>query len=308
MKITIATRKSALALWQAEHVASILRLLDSVDAVELLPLSTRGDEILDRSLQKTGGKGLFIKELEVAMRQGRADIAVHSMKDVPADMPEDFCLAAVLERSNPADALIARDKRRLDQLPNAAVVGSSSLRRQAQLKILRPDLEIRPLRGNVNTRLARLERGDYDAIVLAATGLERLQLDHHICQQFTIEEMVPATAQGVLGIECLAEREDLSRLLADVSDPTTLQTTSAERAVARALEASCQSPVAAFATSDGETIEATGLVALPDGSRFIRRTVTGTAKEPGLAGGRLAEALLTEGAADLLVEAENMNG
>ena len=308
MNITIATRKSALALWQAEHVASILRGLDAVRAVKLLPLSTRGDEILDRSLQKIGGKGLFIKELEVAMREGSADIAVHSMKDVPTEMPAGFCLAAILERSNHADALITRDKRRLEKLPRAAVIGSSSLRRQAQLKMLRPDLVIRPLRGNVNTRLAKLERGDYDAIVLAATGLQRLELDHHISQQFTLEEMVPATAQGVLGVECLTEREDLRGLLAQISDPTAVQTTAAERAVARALNASCQSPVAAFATSDGRTIEATALVALPDGSRFIRRTICGDAREPERTGQRLAEELLAEGAGELLAQAETMDG
>ena len=307
MKITIATRKSALALWQAEHVASILRALDAVDAVELLPMTTRGDEILDRSLQKIGGKGLFIKELEIAMQAGDADIAVHSMKDVPANMPQGFCLAAVLERSNPADALITRGGEGLDGLAKSATVGSSSLRRRAQLKMLRPDLEVRPLRGNVNTRLAKLARGDYDAIVLAATGLERLKLDHHISQQFTIDEMIPATAQGVLGIECPADRDDLRALLDELTDPTTRRTTTAERAVARALNASCQSPVAAFATSDERTIEATALVALPDGSRHIRRTLSGDARNPDRAGRELAEALLAEGADEILAAAEAMN-
>jgi hydroxymethylbilane synthase len=180
MNIRIATRKSALALWQANHVAAMLQDLSEIEEVTLVPLSTRGDEILDRSLQKIGGKGLFIKELEVAMQNGEADIAVHSMKDVPADMPDGFCIAAVLERANHADALVSPNGVQLQDLPQAALIGSSSLRRQAQLKMMRPDLKIEPLRGNVNTRLAKLEKGDYDAIILAAAGLERLELERHI--------------------------------------------------------------------------------------------------------------------------------
>jgi len=194
LEIRIATRKSALALWQAEHVADALNALPDVDSVDLVPLSTRGDEILDKSLQKIGGKGLFIKELEVAMQAGIADIAVHSMKDVPADMPDGFCIAAVLERANHADALVGRKGCELQSMPRGARIGSSSLRRQAQLKLMRPDLSIEPLRGNVNTRLAKLENGDFDAIILAAAGLERLGLQHYISQQFTPEEMLPAPA------------------------------------------------------------------------------------------------------------------
>ena len=191
MKVRIATRKSALALWQAEHVADRLRSMPEVTEVELLPMSTKGDEILDRSLQKIGGKGLFIKELEVAMQRGDADIAVHSMKDVPAEMPEGFCIAAVLKRANHADALVSPNGQQLQDLPQGALVGSSSLRRQAQLRMLRPDLRIEPLRGNVNTRLKKLEDGDYDAIILAAAGLERLELDHHISQpSLSIDEHV----------------------------------------------------------------------------------------------------------------------
>jgi len=183
LKIRIATRKSALALWQANYVADALRALREIDAVELVPLSTRGDEILDKSLQKIGGKGLFIKELEVAMQAGDADIAVHSMKDVPADMPDGFCIAAVLERANHADALVGRDGCRFEELAEGARIGSSSLRRQAQLKLMRPDLLVEPLRGNVNTRLAKLENGDYDGIILAAAGLERLGLQHYITHE-----------------------------------------------------------------------------------------------------------------------------
>jgi hydroxymethylbilane synthase len=230
MKIRIATRKSALALWQAEHVAALLRDLPEVDEVGLVPLSTRGDEILDRSLQKIGGKGLFIKELEVAMQRGEADIAVHSMKDVPAEMPTGFCLAAMLERANHADALVSPNGEQLADLPEGALIGSSSLRRQAQLRMMRPDLRIEPLRGNVNTRLAKLDNGDYDAIILAAAGLERLEFDERISQLFTPDQMLPAAAQGVVGIECLENAAELRAVLAQLSHGTSVQTTLAERA------------------------------------------------------------------------------
>ncbi|MDH3481822.1 MAG: hydroxymethylbilane synthase, partial [Gammaproteobacteria bacterium] len=247
MKIRIATRKSALALWQANHVAARLLELPEVDDVTLVPLSTRGDEILDRSLQKIGGKGLFIKELEVAMQKDEADIAVHSMKDVPAELPDGFCVAALLRRANHADALVAPNGRQIRDLPEGALVGSSSLRRQAQLKMMRPDLCIKALRGNVNTRLAKLENGDYDAIILAAAGLERLELERHISQQFLPSEMLPAAAQGVVGIECLSDRTELRTTLSRLNHPTTVQTTLAERAIAKTLQANCQSPVATYA-------------------------------------------------------------
>ncbi len=308
MDIRIATRKSALALWQAEHVAALLGTLAEVDSVELVPLSTRGDEILDRSLQKIGGKGLFIKELEVAMQSGEADIAVHSMKDVPAEMPEGFCIAAVLERANHADALVARDDFRLDTLPDGARIGSSSLRRQAQLKLRRPDLLIEPLRGNVNTRLAKLERGDFDAIILASAGLERLGLAHHISQQFTTDEMLPAAAQGVIGIECLAANDDLRALLHQLNHDSTVQTTAAERAIALTLQASCQSPVATFAHIDAGTMTVTAMVAMPDGSRMIRDAVSGPVAEAEALGKRLAEQLLDSGAGELLAELEAASG
>ena len=307
MQLKIATRKSALALWQAEHVAGILASMADVDGVELVPMSTRGDEVLDRSLQKIGGKGLFIKELEVAMQEGRADLAVHSMKDVPADMPPGFCLAAVLKRSNHRDALVTRDRRKLGELDSGAVVGSSSLRRQAQLRMMRPDIDVRPLRGNVNTRLAKLENGDYDAIVLAATGLERLGLERHISQQFSIDEMLPATAQGVLGVECLATRDDIRSVLTAINDDIATDTTAAERAVARELQASCQSPEASFAESDGKRISVTALAALPDGSRYIRKSASGAAKDAGRVGKRVAEILIEHGARELLDAAEAMH-
>ncbi len=300
MKIRIATRKSALALWQAEHVADLLRALPEVEGVELVPLSTRGDEILDRSLQKIGGKGLFIKELEVAMQAGEADIAVHSMKDVPAEMPAGFCLAAMLERANHADALVSPNGEQLSDLPQGALIGSSSLRRQAQLKMLRPDLRVEPLRGNVNTRLAKLDNGDYDAIILAAAGLERLGFDERISQLFVPDQMLPAAAQGVVGIECLEEATELRAVLAQLNHPTSVQTTLAERAIARVLEASCQSPVATYAVVEGDALTVSALVAMPDGSESIRDSVGGDVSDAEALGERLAGRLLERGAAELL--------
>jgi hydroxymethylbilane synthase len=300
VKIRIATRKSALALWQAEHVAGLLEPLPEVEAVELVPMSTRGDEILDRSLQKIGGKGLFIKELEIAMQRGDADIAVHSMKDVPAEMPEGFCLAAMLERANHADALVSPAGQQLDDLREGALIGSSSLRRQAQLKLLRPDLHIEPLRGNVNTRLAKLDNGDYDAIILAAAGLERLGLDNRISQVFRPDEMLPAAAQGVVGIECREDAAGLRDILARLNHDTSVKTTLAERAIARVLEASCQSPVATFASIDGDSMTVTALVAMPDGSRVIRDSVNGTPADAEQLGESLARSLLDQGAGEVL--------
>ena len=308
MRIRIATRKSALALWQAEHVADLLTDLPEVDAVELLPLSTRGDEILDRSLQKIGGKGLFIKELEIAMQAGEADIAVHSMKDVPAEMPEGFCLAAMLERANHADALVSPNGEQLSDLPQGALIGSSSLRRQAQLKMMRPDLRIEPLRGNVNTRLAKLDNGDYDAIILAAAGLERLKFDDRISQAFIPDEMLPAAAQGVVGIECLEEATELRTVLAQLNHGTSVQTTLAERAIARVLEASCQSPVATYAVIDEDVLTVTALVAMPDGSESIRDSVSGKAADAEALGEQLAARLLDSGAAELLEAAGATHG
>lgn len=307
MKIRIATRKSALALWQANHVAAVLEKLPEVSGTELLPMSTKGDEILDRSLQKIGGKGLFIKELEIAMQNGEADLAVHSMKDVPAEMPDGFCLASTMCRANHRDALVTRDGKRLDELAENALIGSSSLRRQAQLKMLRADFRIEPLRGNVNTRLAKLENGDYDAIILAAAGLERLELDHHISQQFLPSEMLPAAAQGVLGIECMESNTQLRAVLQQLSDPVTVQTTTAERAIARILNASCQSPVAAYATVSNEMLALTALVAHPDGSEFIRESISGAAADAEQLGESLAARLLANGARELLDSIEALN-
>jgi len=305
VEIRIATRKSELALWQARHVADKLDELSQVAKVTLVPLSTRGDEILDKSLQKIGGKGLFIKELEVAMQAGNADIAVHSMKDVPAEMPPGFCIAAVLERASPADALVSANGNGLAELPDGAVVGSSSLRRQAQLLALRPDVTVNPLRGNVATRLGKLDSGEYQAIVLASAGLQRLGLQSRISQEFVPQNMLPAAAQGVIGIECIDARSELRGLLAQLEDPDTKMTTMAERAVALTLGANCQSPVAAFATISGDVLTIDALVASTDGREIIRERCAGPVSDAAMIGTAVAELLLKRGASDLLGEMQS---
>ena len=278
----------------------MLRALPDVSEVELLPLSTRGDEILDRSLQAIGGKGLFIKELEIAMADGRADIAVHSMKDVPADMPDGFCIAAVLERANPFDALVARSANSLDELPEGALVGSSSLRRQSQILAKRPDLRIAPVRGNVNTRLKKLDDGDYDAILLACAGLDRLGMSSRISAQLDPADMLPAAAQGVIGLECRSDRKDLRSLLTPMEHPQTKLTTIAERAVAAELEATCHSPLASFATLEKDTLTLRSLAARPDGSAIISERISGPSLDAASLGLELAKRMLDLGAANLL--------
>jgi hydroxymethylbilane synthase len=300
LQIRIATRQSELALWQAEHVAGKLAALAAVADVTLVPLSTRGDEILDRSLQKIGGKGLFIKELEIAMQAGQANIAVHSMKDVPADMPAGFCIAAVLERASPADALVFKGGGTLADLPEGATVGSSSLRRQAQLRALRPDLIVRPLRGNVATRLRKLDSGEYQAIILASAGLARLGLESRISQEFTPQQMLPAAAQGVIGIECLEARADLRELLSALEHAETKLSTIAERAVASRLGANCQSPVASFATVSGEALTIDALVASDDGTRILRARQAGVSADAYATGRSVARQLLAQGAGEML--------
>lgn len=302
MHLRIATRQSELALWQARHVASRLENLPAVSQVTLVPLSTRGDEILDRSLQKIGGKGLFIKELEVAMQAGHADLAVHSMKDVPAEMPAGFCIAAVLERASPADALVSASGGGIDDLPEGAIIGSSSLRRQAQLLGLRPDLSVMPLRGNVATRLGKLDRGEYQAIVLASAGLNRLGLAARISQEFQPQEMLPAAAQGVIGIECLEDRAELRQLLATLEDAQSKLTTTAERAVALRLGANCQSPVASYATIDGDRLTIDALVGSGDGRHILRARQEGASSDAAALGVAVAEQLLKQGADELLGE------
>ncbi|MGJ7562768.1 hydroxymethylbilane synthase [Variovorax sp. GB1R11] len=243
--IVIATRESRLALWQAEHVQALLQ--ERGHTVSLLGLTTTGDQILDRSLSKVGGKGLFVKELELALEEGRADIAVHSLKDVPMDLPEGFALACVLEREDPRDALVSNRYASLDELPQGAVVGTSSLRRVVLLRALRPDLRIEPLRGNLDTRLRKLDEGQYDAIVLAAAGLKRLGLESRIRVAFDPDTMLPAAGQGALGVEVRADRTELIELLRSLAHQGDWLSTSAERAVSRAMGGSCSMPLAAHA-------------------------------------------------------------
>ena len=304
MEIRIATRKSELALWQANHVAAKLDELPQVSKVTLVPLTTLGDEILDNSLQKIGGKGLFIRELEIAMQAGEADIAVHSMKDVPAAMPSGFCIAAVLERASPADALVSAPACNFADLPDGAIIGSSSLRRQAQLLALRPDVTVKPLRGNVATRIGKLDNGDYRAIVLASAGLQRLGLEARISEEFGPQQMLPAAAQGVIGIECDDNRGDLCDLMSALEHAETKMTTLAERAVALKLGANCQSPVASYATIADGVLTIDALVASPDGRQLLREQSTGPSSEAESIGTRVAERLLEQGAGDILREAQ----
>ncbi len=251
-QFTIATRESRLALWQAEHVQACLRQLGH--QVKLLGMTTQGDQILDRALSQVGGKGLFVKELEVALEQGQADLAVHSLKDVPMELPEGFSLACVMAREDPRDALVSNQYPDLASLPQGAVVGTSSLRRVALLRALRPDLKIEPLRGNLDTRLRKLDDGQYAAIVLAAAGLKRLGLGQRIRATFEPTAMLPAAGQGALGIEVRSQRQDVSAALAPLADQGTWLAVSAERAVSRAMGGSCSMPLAAYATLQDATL------------------------------------------------------
>lgn len=298
--LRIATRKSQLALWQAEHVAQLLRRAHAGVAVELVPIVTQGDRIQDRSLAAIGGKGLFIKELEIALEERRADIAVHSMKDLPGELAPGLSIAAVLERADARDALLTSASASLDGLPRGARVGTSSLRRQAQLLAARPDLKIEALRGNVDTRLRRLDAGELDAIVLACAGLIRLGLEYRITARLEPRVSLPAVAQGVIGIECRSGDLRSLHLLSVLNHRDTRTAVDAERAFAQRLGGSCQSPIAAHAELEGKRLTLEGLVAEPDGSRLLRDTVTGSADEPTALGHALAERILAAGADRLL--------
>ena len=298
--LRIATRKSPLALWQTEHVAARLREAHPGLTVELVPLSTRGDEVLDRSLAAIGGKGLFLKELEEAMQRGEADCAVHSLKDVPMLLEPGFALAAILSRADHADAFVSNHFDGLDALPRGARVGTSSLRRQAQLRARRPDLELRDLRGNVNTRLAKLDAGDYDAIVLACAGLQRLGFDQRIRARMDAPDWLPAPAQGAIAVECRDDDAATQALVAVLDDAHTRTCVEAERALNRALEGSCQVPVAAFARLSGEQLQLEGLVGSAEDGRLVRAGEQGGAAQPEALGQRVAQALLAQGAAELL--------
>jgi hydroxymethylbilane synthase len=274
-KLVIATRESRLALWQAEHVKALLE--QRGHQVSLLGMTTRGDQILDRSLSKVGGKGLFVKELEVALEEGHADLAVHSLKDVPMDLPEGFALGCVMEREDPRDAFVSSRFAAFADLPQGAVIGTSSLRRVVLLRSLRPDLKIEPLRGNLDTRLRKLDDGHYDAIVLAAAGLKRLGLSARIRQVFEPEQMLPSAGQGALGIEVRAHRTDLLDLLAPFSHQATWLAVAAERAVSRAMGGSCSMPLAAFATFSGEYLQLRAAWGEPEGSTALIRAQSAAA-------------------------------
>lgn len=300
--LRIATRESALALWQANYVKDRLEAAHPGLQVELVPMTTKGDQILDTPLAKVGGKGLFVKELEVAMLEGRADIAVHSMKDVPVDFPDGLMLHTICEREDPRDAFVSNNYSDFDSLPEGAIVGTSSLRRQCQIKALRPDLEIRDLRGNVNTRLRKLDEGQYDAIILATAGLLRLEMPERIKQFMPTEVLLPANGQGAVGIECRSDDEKVQAYLSVLEHPETRVRVLTERAMNRKLEGGCQVPIGAYAEVDGDKIELRGLVGAIDGSEIIRGTIKGNTADGESLGEQLAQELLDKGADSILKE------
>ena len=305
----IATRRSQLALWQAEHVAA--RMEAAGARVELLPMVTQGDRILDVPLAKIGGKGLFVKELEAAMLEGRADLAVHSIKDVPMELPPGLSITAILTREDPRDAFVSNSAGTLAALPQGARVGTSSLRRQCQLKALRPDLELLDLRGNVNTRLARLDAGDYDAIILAAAGLRRLEMSERIAEAIGPGMLLPAVGQGAIGIEARDGDEELREILAGLHHADTASCVLAERALNRALQGGCQVPIAAHAVLEGDTLQLRALVGTVDGSRVLRAEGSGPRSAPERLGESVASELLAAGAGEILralLEAEGRDG
>jgi hydroxymethylbilane synthase len=300
--LRIATRQSALALWQAEHVATRLRAAHPGLNVELVPMTTRGDQIADRPLADIGGKGLFLKELEIAMLERRADIAVHSFKDVPAELEAGFAIGAVLERADPSDAFVSVHYARLDTLPQNAKVGTSSLRRQAQLRAARPDLELLDLRGNVNTRLAKLDAGDYDAIVLACAGLDRLGLSARIRSRLQAPLWLAAAAQGAIAIELRAGDARIASLLTPLNDVDTARCVSAERALTRELEGNCQVPIAAFCVDTERGLHLRGLVGNAATGQLIRADGEGARAAPEALGRVVAQKLLALGAGALLAK------
>ncbi len=298
--IRIATRKSPLAMWQAEYVRDRLMEAHPGLQVELLGMTTQGDKILDSPLAKIGGKGLFVKELEVSMLEGHADIAVHSMKDVPVEFPQGLHLAVICKREDPRDAFVSNNHKALNDLPQGARVGTSSLRRQCQLRAIRPDLKILDLRGNVNTRLKKLDEGQYDAIILAAAGLIRLGFNDRITQFIDTDTSLPAIGQGAVGIECRSNDPRINELLAPLNDTITQIRVLAERAMNNRLEGGCQVPIAGHATLEGDTIILRGLVGQPDGSKIIRGETQGAAADAETLGTRLADDLLNRGAKTIL--------
>jgi hydroxymethylbilane synthase len=303
--LIIASRESRLAMWQATHVRDRLAALYPQCQIEILGMTTRGDQILDKTLSKVGGKGLFVKELEVAMADGRAHLAVHSLKDVPMELPEGFELAAILEREDPRDAFVSNDFDSLAALPAGSIVGTSSLRRQALIAARYPQLVIKPLRGNLDTRLGKLDRGDYAAIILAAAGLKRLGLTRRIRAYLEPEDSLPAAGQGAMAIEILSGNAagfDLKALLAPLNHTHTAQAVQAERKVSQVFGGSCQIPLAAHATVDGDTLHLRAMVATPDGRRSAFADASGPASLPEAVGEQVAQKLAAQDAAGILAE------
>lgn len=298
--VKIATRKSPLALWQAEHIKARLQVLHPTLNVELVTFVTQGDKILDTPLAKIGGKGLFVKELENALLDGRADLAVHSMKDVPMDLPDGLCLPVICEREDPADAFVSNHYQSIDELPQGARLGTSSLRRKSQMQAYRPDLSIIDLRGNVGTRLSKLDAGEYDAIILAASGLKRLGLAARIQQVIDTHLSLPAVGQGALGLECRVNDHAILELIAPLADAATDVCIRAERAFNKTLHGGCQVPIAGFAVLEGAEIFLQGRVGKPDGTVLLKSEVRGAAENAEALGQQLAQALLDQGAGSLL--------
>lgn len=298
--VRIATRKSKLALWQAEHIQQRLEELHPGLTVELVPMSTKGDVILDTPLAKIGGKGLFVKELEVAMLEGRADIAVHSMKDLPVEFPDGLELHTICEREDPRDAFVSGKYNNLNEMPEGAVVGTCSLRRRCQVMEQFPHLVIKDLRGNVQTRLRKLDDGEFDAIILAASGLIRLELGDRITSFIPVEQSLPANGQGALGIECRSDDDAMKQLLQPLQCQETRIRVLAERAMNRRLEGGCQVPIGAYAELSDDHIYLRGLVGDPDGKQVLRDEIEGPAAEAEALGKELAERLLAKGAGDIL--------
>ncbi|MDP8566293.1 hydroxymethylbilane synthase [Methylophilus aquaticus] len=298
--LVIASRESALAMWQAKHIQARLQALYPQCTVTILGMTTTGDQILDSPLSRIGGKGLFVKELENALADGSADLAVHSMKDVPMHLPEGFMMAATGEREDPRDAFVSNDYDALEDLPAGSVVGTSSLRRQSQLQARFPHLKIESLRGNVQTRLRKLDEGQYAAIILAAAGLIRLELGHRIRQSIAPQDSIPAVGQGALGIEINAKRQDLLAILAPLNHVDTELCVLAERGFSRALAGSCTVPLGAYATKQDGMLHMTGFVASVDGKQMLRETVTGSADEAEKLGQQLAQQLVARGADKIL--------
>jgi len=306
-RIVIASRESALALWQARHIRSQLAVLYPRSSIEILGMTTEGDRRLDATLVKIGGKGLFVKELEEALASRRADIAVHSVKDVPMVLPPGFVLAAIGERADPRDAFVSNRYADLAALPAGARVGTSSLRRECQIRARHPRLKIEPLRGNVPTRLKKLDDGHYDAVILAAAGLKRLELENRITRLLTPSESLPAPGQGALGIECLASRTDLIGQLVSLGHAATERCVEAERAFSRALSGNCNLPLGAYAELEGNRIRLRGFVGAPDGSRLVSGELDGSQDAPEALGAALADRLKAQGAADILAELERQS-